>query len=102
MSAMPCPRLFGADASTAGRSREVLFPQRSPYSAAMQIVITVLPWLIGAAVIAVVGVLFAGLVTMTRGGEENRRRSNILMRWRVGTQATAVVLIVIYFLLTRT
>ena len=68
----------------------------------MQSLVTVLPWLIGAAVIAVVGVLFAGLVTMARTGEENRRRSNVLMRWRVGTQAVAVFLIVIYFLLTRT
>lgn len=68
----------------------------------MQILITVLPWLIGLALFGVIGVLFAGLITMTKGGEENRRRSNLLMRWRVGTQATAIILIAIYFLLTRT
>ena len=84
-----------------GATREVLFPQPSPYSAAMQILITVLPWLIGATLAAVVGVLFVGLFTMTRTGEENRRRSNILMRWRVATQATAIILIALYFLLTR-
>jgi hypothetical protein len=66
-----------------------------------QILITVLPWLIGAALVAVVGVLFTGLITMARSGEDNRRRSNVLMRWRVGTQAGAVMLIVLYFLLTR-
>jgi hypothetical protein len=68
----------------------------------MQILITVLPWLIGLALFGVIGVLFAGLITMARGGEANRRRSNLLMRWRVGTQATAIILIAIYFLLTRT
>ena len=68
----------------------------------MQSLITVLPWLIGLALVGVVGVLFAGLVTMARGGEANRRRSNQIMRWRVGTQATAIILIVLYFLLTRT
>ena len=68
----------------------------------MQILITVLPWLIGLALFGVVGVLFAGLITMAKGGEANRRRSNLLMRWRVGTQATAIILIALYFLLTRT
>ena len=68
----------------------------------MQILITVLPWLIGLALAGVIGVLFAGLITMARTGEENRRRSNILMRWRVATQGTAIVLIALYFLLTRT
>jgi Hypoxia induced protein conserved region len=67
----------------------------------MQILVSVLPYLIGLSLVAVVGVLFAGLVTMARTGDDNRRRSNILMRWRVGTQATAIVLIAIYFLLTR-
>ena len=68
----------------------------------MHTLITVLPWLIGLALAGVVGVLFAGLITMARTGEENRRRSNILMRWRVATQATAIILIALYFLLTRT
>ena len=68
----------------------------------MQVLITILPWLIGATLVAVVGVLFAGLFTMARDGEENRRRSNILMRWRVATQATAIILCALYFLLTRT
>ena len=67
----------------------------------MQGLVTVLPYLIALALVAVVVVLFAGLVTMARTGEANRRRSNILMRWRVGTQATAIILIALYFLLTR-
>jgi hypothetical protein len=67
----------------------------------MQTLVTVLPYLIGLALAAVVGVLFVGLFTMTRTGEANRHRSNVLMRWRVGTQALAIVLIALYFLLTR-
>jgi Hypoxia induced protein conserved region len=53
-------------------------------------------------VAAVVVVLFAGLFSMAKGGEFDRRYANKLMRWRVATQATAVALLVIYFLLTRT
>lgn len=67
----------------------------------MQILIAVLPWLIGAALVAVVIILFMGLFTMAKGGERDRRYSNKLMRWRVGTQATAIALLVLYFLLTR-
>lgn len=45
----------------------------------------------------VVLVLFAGLVNMMRGGSSNT--SQTLMRWRVGLQflAIVVVLIVLYF-----
>lgn len=67
----------------------------------MQTLVTVLPYLIGLSLLAVLVVLFAGLVAMARSGEANRRRSNILMRWRVATQATALILVALYFLLTR-
>jgi len=67
----------------------------------MQTLVTVLPYLIGLALFAVVVVLFAGLLAMAKTGDAARRRSNILMRWRVGTQATAIILIALYFLLTR-
>lgn len=42
------------------------------------------------AMLAVVGVLFAGVVSMARGGEFNARWGNRLMRWRVALQAVAV------------
>jgi hypothetical protein len=64
----------------------------------MQTALAVLPWLIGLAMIGVVASLFAGLFSMAKGG----RHSNTLMRWRVGTQATAIILAVIYFLLLKT
>jgi hypothetical protein len=67
----------------------------------MQTALAVLPYLIVLSMVAVLVVLFAGLFTMARGGEANKRHGNKLMRWRVGTQATAIVLIAIYFLLTR-
>jgi hypothetical protein len=59
----------------------------------------VLPYLIGAALIAVLVVLLTGVTGMIRGGDFNARYGNILMRWRVGTQALAVLLLLIYFLL---
>ncbi len=55
-------------------------------------------WFLGMAVVvvlvAVVGVLLAGVVTMGKGGEKGSLRSNNLMRWRIGLQLLAVVLVV--------
>lgn len=60
----------------------------------------ILPYLIGTALAAVLLVLFAGVITMARGGEFNRKYGNLLMRWRVGLQLLAILLVVL-FLLTR-
>ncbi|MEQ8246361.1 MAG: twin transmembrane helix small protein [Alphaproteobacteria bacterium] len=49
---------------------------------------------------AVVLSLFAGLLTMARPGEANRRRSNLLMRARLISQGS-VVLFFVLFLLTK-
>ena len=48
---------------------------------------------VGIAVFAVAAVLLLGLVNMLRGGSSNR--SQMLMRWRVGLQFVAIVLIVL-------
>ena len=48
---------------------------------------------VGIAVLAVAAVLLLGLVNMLRGGSSNR--SQMLMRWRVGLQFVAIVLIVL-------
>jgi len=53
------------------------------------------------ALIAVAAVLGVGLVSMLRGGEFNRKYGNALMRARVATQAAALVLLALYFLLGR-
>ncbi len=56
---------------------------------------TAMPWLISLAVLATVGVLVAGIVNMFRK-DQNPRRANVLMRWRVGLQAAAVALLVLF------
>jgi hypothetical protein len=50
-------------------------------------------------VLAVFGVLLAGLWTMSRG--DNPNLSQTLMRWRVGLQFAAVVIIMLAFYLKR-
>ncbi len=61
----------------------------------------ILPYLIGAALIATLGVLFAGALVMARGGELNRKYGNKLMRLRIAMQATAIVLFVLFMLTVR-
>ncbi|MCG8444232.1 MAG: twin transmembrane helix small protein [Hyphomicrobiales bacterium] len=51
----------------------------------------VIPYLVPIAVGAVAIVLIAGLWNMMRGGSPNR--SQMLMRWRVGLQFVAVIVI---------
>ena len=60
--------------------------------------IDILPYLIGAALAATLGVLFAGVIVMARGGEANRKYGNKLMRLRIVMQATAVALFVLFML----
>ena len=54
--------------------------------------------------LATLGVLFAGLFGMSRGpdaGIEGARRSNRLMWWRVRLQLLTIVLIVLWYLASR-
>jgi hypothetical protein len=48
--------------------------------------------------LAVLGVLLAGVVSMLRGGEWNRKHGNQLMRWRVILQFATVMLLLLFFL----
>lgn len=68
----------------------------------MQTLQLALPYLIGLALLAVVGTLFGGLATMSRGGTNGARRSNRLMRARVVAQGAALGLIALWFVLGRT
>jgi len=52
--------------------------------------------LAAAACLAVLGVLAVGIGGFAKGGEFNRRNGNRMMRWRLGLQAVAVVLIVAF------
>jgi hypothetical protein len=49
-------------------------------------------YLVGAMVLAVMLALFLGLANMLRGGSPNR--SQRLMRWRVGLQLAAVLVVI--------
>ena len=48
------------------------------------------------ACLAVVGVLAVGIGGFAKGGEFNQKHGNRMMRWRLGLQAVAVVLIVAF------
>ena len=61
---------------------------------------TVTAVLLGIAMLVTLGVLFAGLVTMARGGEANRKHGNRLMRWRVIAQGTALAIFAVAMLLS--
>ncbi len=53
-------------------------------------------YIVGAAVLVVFGVLVAGLVNMMRGNNPNM--SQKLMRWRVGMQFLAIIVVMtVYF-----
>ena len=51
------------------------------------------------AMLMTLGVLFAGLITMARGGDFNRKHGNRLMRWRVMMQGVAILLFAIAMLM---
>jgi hypothetical protein len=54
--------------------------------------------------LATLGTLFAGLISMSRnqdGGLEGGRRSNRLMWWRVRLQLLTIVLILAWYLASR-
>lgn len=57
--------------------------------------------IVAAAVLIVLVILMFGLGTFTRGGEFNRKYANRIMRWRVGAQAVAILLILLYVWLRR-
>ncbi len=46
--------------------------------------------LLALAGVAILGVLFMGLLAMARGGEFNKKYGNKMMRWRVFLQAFAI------------
>ena len=58
---------------------------------------TALPWIISLAALATLAVLAAGILQMLRK-TQHPKQSNILMRWRVGLQLGAVVLLVLFLL----
>ena len=61
----------------------------------------ILNTLVAIALAGTLAVLFAGVFTMARGGEFNRKWGNKLMRARVATQGLAILLLLALFLLNR-
>ena len=53
--------------------------------------------LIALSLLAVLGSLFMGLITLARGGDYAAANSNRFMQWRVKTQAVAIVLLLLGF-----
>ncbi len=58
----------------------------------------ILAIILAIALAAVVVVLVVGVMAMARGGEFNRKHGNTMMRLRVGLQAFAVVLVLLFLL----
>lgn len=48
------------------------------------------------AVLIVLGILLLGIGTFGKGGDSNRKHANRIMRYRIGAQAVAVALILLY------
>lgn len=57
--------------------------------------------LVVVAVLIVLGILLLGVGSFGKGGEFNRRNANKIMRWRIGAQFIAVLLILLYVYLRR-
>jgi hypothetical protein len=60
-----------------------------------------LPVLIVSAMIAALGALLLGVVSMAKGGEFNRKYGNKLMRTRVALQGLAILLFIVFMLTYR-
>jgi hypothetical protein len=57
--------------------------------------------LVAIAVLIVLGILLFGIGTFGKGGEFNRKHANRIMRWRIGAQFVAVLLIIAFVYLRR-
>ena len=55
--------------------------------------------LISISLIVVALILFWGIITMARGGEYNKNKSNIIMRYRIIFQAIAIITFIVILLI---
>ena len=53
-------------------------------------------WVAAAAVLLVLGILVYGIAGFAKGGEDNGKKSNKVMQWRIGAQLVAVVVILLF------
>jgi len=57
--------------------------------------------LVAVACIAVAAILLFGIGTFGKGGEFNRKYANKIMRWRIGAQFVAVLLVLLFVYMRR-
>ncbi|MCH2165863.1 MAG: twin transmembrane helix small protein [Marinovum sp.] len=53
-------------------------------------------WVLAVVMLSVVGILLFGIGSFAKGGEFNKKYANKAMRWRIGAQFVAVVLILLF------
>ncbi|MFA8442228.1 twin transmembrane helix small protein [Yoonia sp.] len=53
-------------------------------------------WVMSLSVLIVLGILVWGMGSFGKGGDYNRKHANKIMRWRIGAQLVAVILIVLF------
>ncbi len=58
-------------------------------------------YVVAVACLIVAGIMMFGVITFGRGGEFNRKHANKIMRWRIGAQFVAVVLILLFVFIRR-
>ncbi len=58
-------------------------------------------WIVVLACLIVLGILLLGVGSFGKGGEFNRKNANKIMRWRIGAQFVAVLLILGYVWIRR-
>lgn len=58
-------------------------------------------YIVAVACLAVAGILIFGIMTFGKGGDFNRKHANKIMRWRIGAQFVAVVLILLFVYIRR-
>ncbi|MEJ6399312.1 twin transmembrane helix small protein [Yoonia sp. 208BN28-4] len=57
--------------------------------------------LVAISCLIVAGILLFGVGTFGKGGEFNRKHANRIMRWRIGAQFVAVILILAFVYIRR-
>lgn len=58
-------------------------------------------YVVAAACLAVVAILMVGIGVFAKGGDFNRKYANKIMRWRIGAQFIAVLLILLFVWLRK-
>lgn len=58
-------------------------------------------YVVAFACLGVAAILMFGLGTFGKGGEFNRKHANRIMRWRIGAQFVAILLILLFVWLRR-